>query len=123
MHSDLRNLVLLTLVAASTAACGHAPANPPVASSSNDPATVQLAPATEPTRAAGEYLVTLADGVDAKVISDVYGRFGIKGVNAMGAGLFHLILSEDPGPAKMEEIRKQDARIKAVQPNYVYRAY
>jgi hypothetical protein len=120
MHSDLRNLALLTLVAVSTAACARAPANPPAAA--KDPAPVQL-PAAQQTRAAGEYLVTLADGVDAKVISNVYGRFGIKGVNAMGPGLFHLILSEDPGPAKMEEIRKQDARIKAIQPNFVYRAY
>lgn len=121
MHPDLRNLVSLTLVAASTAACAHAPANPPAAAS--DPAPVQLAPAAQQTRVPGEYLVTLVPGADAKVISDVYGRFGIKGVNAMGSGVFHLILGEDPGPAKMEEIRKQDARIKAIQPNYVYRAY
>ena len=121
MHSDLRNLALLTLVAVSTVACAHAPANPPAAA--KDPAPVQVGAKAEQGRAPGEYLVTLASGADAKVISEVYGRFGIKGVNAMGSGMFHLILSEDPGPAKMEEMRKQDDRIKAVQPNFVYRAY
>jgi hypothetical protein len=122
MNIDLRNLVLLTLVAASTAACARAPANPPAAVT-NDSAPVQVGAKAEQGRAAGEYLVTLASGADAKVISDVYGRFGIKAVNAMGSGIFHLILSEDPGPAKMEEMRKQDDRIKAIQPNFVYRAY
>ncbi len=122
MYSDLRNLVLSTLVAASTAACGHASASPPAAATKG-PVPAQLVPAAEPTRAAGGYLVTLVSGADARVISDVYGRFGIKGVNAMGSGMFHLILSEDPGPAKMEEIGKQDPRIKAVQPNYIYRAF
>lgn len=122
MHPDFRNLVLLTLAVASTAACSHPPANSPVVSSAT-PAPVRLTSGSEQQRAVGEYLVTLVEGADAKVISDVYGRFGVKGVNAMGSGIFHLILGEDPGPAQMEEIRKKDARIKAVQPNYIYRAY
>ncbi len=120
MHSNLGNAVLLTLVAVSIAACGHASANPPAAIKA--PAPVQLIPAAEPARVAGEYLVTLVAGADAKVISEVYGRFRVKSVKAVGQGIFQLILSEDPGPTKMEEVRKLDARIKAVQPNYIYRA-
>jgi hypothetical protein len=30
-------------------------------------------------------------------------------------------LTEDPGPARMEELRTQNAHVKAVQPNFVYR--
>ncbi len=73
----------------------------------------------------GEYLVTLAAQVDAKVISDVYGRFGIKriqGLNLSYANVFRVVFAEDPGLARMEELRIQDARIEAVQPNFVYRA-
>ena len=68
-----------------------------------------------------EYLVTLAEGADVKAITDLYGRFGIKGTQDLGRNLFLLTLTEDPGPIKMEELRAQNARIKAVQPNFVYR--
>ena len=70
----------------------------------------------------GEYLVTLAAGADAKAIAELYGRFGIKGAQDLGRNLFLVRLTEDPGPAKLEELRGQSAQIKAVQPNFVYRA-
>jgi hypothetical protein len=74
------------------------------------------------TRAPGEYLVTLAAGADIKAIADLYGRFGIKDTRGLGRNLFLVSLIQDPGPAKMEELRRQNAQIKAVQPNFVYRA-
>jgi len=74
------------------------------------------------TRVPGEYLVTLAAGADVKAIADLYGRFGIKGTQGLGRNIFLVTLTEDPGPAKMEELRRQNAQIKAVQPNFVYRA-
>jgi hypothetical protein len=74
------------------------------------------------TRVAGEYLVTLAAGADVKAIADLYGRFGIKGTRDLGHDLFLVRLTEDPGPARMEELRGQSAQIKSVQPNFVYRA-
>jgi hypothetical protein len=73
-------------------------------------------------RAPGEYLVTLAAGADAGAIADLYGRFGIKGTRSLGHDLFLVRLTEDPGPARMEELRGQSAQIKSVQPNFVYRA-
>ncbi len=73
------------------------------------------------TRAPGEYLVTLAAGADIKAIADLYGRFGIKGTRGLGGNIFLVTLTEDPGPAKMEELRGQNGQIKAVQPNFVYR--
>jgi len=72
------------------------------------------------TRAPGEYLVTLAAGADAKAIADLYGRFGIEGTRDLGRNVFLVRLTEDPGPAKLEELRGQNAQIKAVQPNFVY---
>jgi hypothetical protein len=93
-------------------ACGHPPEN------------LQAAPAgagSRQTRVPGEYLVTLAEGADGKVIADLYGRFGIKGMKDLGHGIFLVTLAEDPGPAKMEELRGRNVHIKAVQPNFVYR--
>ncbi len=73
------------------------------------------------TRAPGEYLVTLAAGADSKAIADLYGRFGVKTLRSLGRNVFLVSLTEDPGPARMEELRGQSAQIKAVQPNFVYR--
>jgi len=72
------------------------------------------------TRVTGEYLVTLAPPAEVKVIGSLYGRFGIKSITNIGPNLFLVSLTDDPGPTTMEELRKGDARIKAVQPNRVY---
>jgi hypothetical protein len=71
---------------------------------------------------AGEYLVTLAPGTDAKAISDVYGRFGVKSVRPIGGNAFVVVLGEDPGLAAMQKLAAANAAIKAVQSNYRYRA-
>ena len=73
------------------------------------------------TRVPGEYLVTLAAGAAIQAIADLYGRFGIKGTRDLGRNIFLVTLTQDPGPARMEELRGQNAQIKAVQPNFVYR--
>jgi hypothetical protein len=97
---------------ATACACGHTPGNRQAA----------FAGAwSQQTRVPGEYLVTLAEGADGKAIADLYGRFGIKGTKDLGHNIFLVTLTEDPGPAKMEELRGEDARVKAVQPNFVYR--
>jgi hypothetical protein len=74
------------------------------------------------TRAPGEYLVTLAAPAEVKAIADVYGRFGIKGIERLGDNVFLVTLTEDPGPATMEKLRAEDARIRAVEPNLLYRS-
>jgi len=86
-----------------------------------DPAPAPMDFSSRQTRVPGEYLVTLAAGTDVKAIADLYGRFGIKGTRDLGRNIFLVTLTEDPGPAKMEELRRQNAQIKAVQPNFVYR--
>ena len=93
-------------------ACGHTPGNP-------GPAIMDFS--SRQTRLPGEYVVTLVPGADTSAIVGLYGRFGIKGMKDLGNNLFLVTLSEDPGPAKIEELRVQNAQIKAVQPNFVYR--
>jgi hypothetical protein len=73
-------------------------------------------------RVPGQYLVTLAAGADARAINDLYGRFGIKSARSIGNDVYLVALNEDPGPEEMEKLRRGNAQIKAVQPNYVYRA-
>lgn len=115
MGYGIRRLLVLTAAMAGMAAgpaCGLAPGNP-------GPKPMDLS--SRQTRAPGEYLVTLVPGADSKVIAGLYGRFGIKGMKDLGNNLFLVTLTEDPGPAKMEELRGQNAQVKAVQPNFVYR--
>ena len=88
----------------------------------SDPAPTPVDFSPRQTRMPGEYLVTLAAGADVKAIADLYGRFGIKGTQQLGRNLFLVRLTVDPGPAKLEELRSQNAQIKAVQPNFVYRS-
>ena len=66
--------------------------------------------------------MTLAAPAEVKAIADVYGRFGIRGIERLGNNVFLVTLTEDPGPATMEKLRAADARIKAVEPNFPYRS-
>ncbi len=97
-------------------AAGSACSQPP-----RDPAPMPSDFSSRQIRVPGEYLVTLAAGADSKAIADLYGRFGIKGTRDLGRNIFLVTLTQDPGPARMEELRGQNAQIKAVQPNFVYR--
>ena len=105
-------LAVVLAGAAMGSACSHTPGNPEAAP--KDALSRQ-------TRVPGDYLVTLAEGADVKVIAGLYGRFGIKSTKNLGHNNFLVTLTEDPGPAKMEELRGQRAHVKAVQPNFVYR--
>ncbi len=74
-------------------------------------------------RVPNEYLVTLAPNEGDSVISNHYGRFGIKYLHALEQETFLLVLSNDPGPQKMEALIRGDSRIKFVQPNLIYWDY
>ena len=106
-------LVVAMTGLAAASACSQTP---------RDPAPTPVDFSSQQSRAPGEYLVTLAAGADIKAIADLYGRFGIKDTRGLGRNLFLVSVIQDPGPAKMEELRRQNAQIKAVQPNFVYRA-
>jgi hypothetical protein len=106
-------LVLALTGLAAGSACSQTP---------REPAPTPMDFSSRQTRAPGEYLVTLAAGADVKAIAGLYGRFGIKSIRGLGPNLFLVTLAEDPGPARMEELRGQNAQIRAVQPNFVYRS-
>lgn len=72
-------------------------------------------------RVSGEYLVTIAAPAGVKAITEVYGRFGIKAMREIAPGVFLVTIADDPGPAKMEALRKGAASIKAIEPNAIYR--
>jgi hypothetical protein len=105
-------LALSVLVPGGTGCAGSPPA--PAPSSGAPPSAENSVP--------GEYIVTLAPGADVAVLRQVYGRFGLRKAQELGGGLFLVGLGEDPGLARMKELQMQDPRIRAVQPNFVYRA-
>jgi len=96
--------------AAAGSACGIAPGNPQAVSAAG----------AQQTRVPGEYLVTVAAGDVVRAIVDLYGQFGIKDIRDLGHNVFLVTLAEDPGPARMEQLRGESAHIRAVQPNLVY---
>lgn len=114
MKSGMRRLVILAFTLAGAAA-GSACGGP-------TPGNLEAAPAAQPqqTRVPGEYLVTLAARGSVKAIVDLYGQFGIKGIRDLGHNVFLVTLTADPGPARMEQLRGENAHIQAVQPNFVY---
>ncbi len=101
-------LVIALAGLAAVLACGHTP-------NSQGPVPKDLS--SRQAKAPGEYLITLAPGADARVVAALYGRFGIKEMKDRGHNVFRVILAEDPGPARMEELRKQSAYIRSVQPD------
>lgn len=99
-----RRRALLTLAAALAAYGCNAPGN----------AAQNAAP--------GEYVVTLVPAADAKTITDVYGRLGVRSVKPIGNNAFLVTFGADPGLATMEKLAAGSTAIQAVQPNYRYRA-
>ena len=90
--------------------------------SSNNPAQEPAGILSEQSRVPGEYLVTLAPGADPKAIDEQYGRSQIKLTQYLGRDVYLVTFVEDPGLRKMQEIGAGSVDIKAVQPNFTYRA-
>lgn len=114
MKYEMGRLIVLAVTlagAAAGSACGG-----------HTPGDLQAAPTAraQQTRVPGEYVVTLAARENVKAIYDLYGPFGIKSIRDLGGNIFLVTLTEDPGPARMEQLRGESARIRAVQPNFVY---
>ena len=114
MKPGLRRLVALavTLMLASAAAACGSPA--PRATQATAPAGARQ------DRVPGEYLVTVVARDRVAAIADLYGQFGIKDMRDLGGTVFLLLVTEDPGPARMEQVREGSAEILAIQPNLVY---
>jgi hypothetical protein len=114
MKYGTRHLIALAVTvagAATASACGG-PA----------PGILEASPAAraQQTRVPGEYLVTVVARDRVRAIAELYGQFGIKDIRDLGSNLYLLSLCEDPGPARMEQLRGENAHIRAVQPNFAY---
>ena len=115
MRSGARFVFMGTIVAAMTmvSACN---AIPPGGS-----ATQQgLSQSEQQPRVPNEYLVKLAPDANEGVISEYYGRFGIKYIHEMeDSETFLLVLSNDPGPQEMGQLIRDESRIEVIQPNLI----
>jgi hypothetical protein len=124
----LRLLAILACAPLAACACRRPAAEPPpreaVAPSgpaASAPAGALRVDAGARTRVPLEYLVTVAEGAGEAAVREVYGRFGVERLERLAGHVFLVAFSEDPGLDRLEEARRQDARIRAVQPNLVYR--
>ncbi len=115
MNGWARHLCALA-VAVAGAAAGYACGNSP-----GKPEAIPAGSLSRQARAPAEYIVTLAASAGAGAIVDVYGRFGIKGIEHLGSNVFLVTLIDDPGPAAMAKLRAENAQIRAVEPNRVVR--
>lgn len=119
MERDARivSIGLIVFLVAMVSACAH---TPPV----SEPAAEQdSAQPEQQARVPNEYLVRLAPDENENIISEYYGRFGIKYIHALEEDTFLLILDKDPGPQEMEKAIRNESRIKVVQPNLIYWDY
>jgi hypothetical protein len=100
------------IVALAASACTQTP----------DATAARPAPARaeQQARVADEYLITLAPEVDEHVITEFYSSFGIREIDALGGETFLLVVTNDPGPQRMEALIRDDARFRAVQPNIIH---
>jgi len=107
-----RLIALAVTLTGATAACACGPT----------PGNLEAAPAVraQQTRVPGEYLVSLAARGSVKAIVELFGQFGIKGIQDLGQDIFLVTLTEDPGPDRMEQLGGENAHVLAVQPNFVY---
>lgn len=114
MERGVRHVVLIGLIACqamAVSACAHTP-------QVSGPAA-EHGPAQPQARVPNEYLVTLAPDANENIISQYYGRFGIKYVRALEEDTFLLVVSDDPGPQEMAAQISKESRIRVIQPNLI----
>ena len=72
-------------------------------------------------RVAGEYIVTSQPGGDAALLRQLYAAYGVRDISDLGKNRFLIKLNQDPGLTDIERTGIESGKVKAVQPNYVYR--
>lgn len=87
-----------------------------------DPRRIVATPPTHAAYVAGEYVVTATGpDVDSSAIGDVYAAFGVETLQSLGRGRFLIRLTRDPGLDRVRSLGRESGRVRAVQPNYIYR--
>ena len=128
-----RVVALFLLIAGGLMACTHSsqpgPSDDKAApatsahSSPSGPSNDKPAPATMPPqdRVPGEYLVSVQKGGDDALLRNVFATYSVRDVQPVSDNLFLLKIDQDPGPDEIKRKAGESDRIRAVQPNYVYR--
>ncbi|MDH4262587.1 MAG: hypothetical protein OEV78_06015 [Spirochaetia bacterium] len=73
--------------------------------------------------APGEYVVTVKGNNDANVVKHVFSKYSVVSVTGLDntPGVFLLKLNEDPGLDTLQNTADKSGKIKAIQPNFIYR--
>jgi ABC-type Fe3+-hydroxamate transport system substrate-binding protein len=116
MNPKRRTLLLCqaVVVAAMVSACTH---SSPIAVSSDAKSTIINA--KDKTRVPDEYLIKLSPDTNSGIITDYFGKYGIKDIFALGGETYLLVLQNDPGPEMVVSLVFEDDRVLAVQPNII----
>lgn len=115
MCNNLKKILvpLIAILPLATTACAR-PHNPTTLPGNN---AAMMSKQPQPSSG---YLVTAETG--EMMVRQIYEQYGVTSIRPIGQGLFELHLQNDPGLAGMENLAKQSGgRIKAVQPNFIYR--
>lgn len=112
---DIFGLACIPTLLLMLSACAHTPPSPVATAPVSEFVVTERQP-----RVPDEYLVTLSPEADKHIISEYYGRFGIKDIYALGGETYLLVLINDPGPLQMVTLVDEDDRVLAVQPNLVF---
>lgn len=129
MLAPARSLVLAAALLSPACACKHraeAAPSAPAPAAARDAAPLPSMPgasraAPAPRTIPGEYLITVTAGAGEALVRERFGPLGIARLQALGPNLFLVKLEPDPGLPALEQVRAQDGRVTAVQPNYAYR--
>jgi hypothetical protein len=78
-------------------------------------------------RVIGEYLLTPAEGCSqgqfTAAAQEALAPYGVLMVETLSIGIVRVRLAKDPGPEAVSAAVKSAPEIKAVQPNFIYRAF
>ena len=108
------------IVAALTACAGPDPEAVASPDSNSPPAESPVAAAGD--RVPGEYIVTLSPEAGAEVITRALTAYAPVLGRDLGEGRYLVHIGTDPGPDKVSAAIRVESAIKAIQPNFVYRA-
>jgi ABC-type Fe3+-hydroxamate transport system substrate-binding protein len=114
-HKYFAVLIFIAAMTLAVSGCTQQPQKSPLAESKPEVTISDNNP-----RVPDEYIVTLAPEADKGIISEYYGRYGIKDIYALGGETYLLVLQNDPGPTRMVTLVDEDSRVMVVQPNLVY---
>lgn len=86
-----------------------------------EPRTIPTQPASE-NRVPAQYIVSLKEGGNTKILTEVFQQYGIKSIKDLSRGRYVITLEQDPGPEEINTQAVTSTEIISVQPNYIYRA-